>query len=379
MKKHPINIAYCYPEPLPSSQARSIQVMNTCYALAEQADRVFFYIPNDLSDISNIFSFYGLTKPTNLEVRCLRTSLGPLKSNRFFNWSLKKHLKVDAPDVIITRHLKTANGLLNLPIPVIFEAHEIFSDKKAKASKNRILEQRVFTQVQGIMYLSSPLAQTLEAEYAPKGTAAIVPSGTEVPSAMPEKEASGARFMVTYMGTTRYAWKGVATLFDAMEYLPDHIGLEIIGSLDSSLADHRMVAPLSAAGRLEVTSHLPPKEAHQRLLQAQVSVVPNSGLEAISRYYTSPLKLLEAMAAGAAIVASDLPSIREIVTEHEAVLVEPDEPKALAEGIRRMVEDTALRKDLSRRAWARVQDFSWPGRAKKIVDLAHEVLRHGAA
>ena len=284
MEKNPLNIAYCYPEPLPSSQARSIQVMNTCCALAGQADRVFFYIPGDHSDTSSIFSFYGLTKPANLEVRHLRTSLGPLKSNRFFNWSLKKHLLVDAPDVIVTRHLKTANGLLSLPIPMIFEAHEVFSAKKAKASKNRMLEQQVFAQAEGLMYLSHPLAQALDAEYAPKGTAAIVPSGTEVPSAMPEKETPGERFMVTYMGTTRYAWKGVATLFDAMEYLPEHIGLEIIGSLDSSLADHRMVAPLSAAGRLEVSGHLPPQKAHQRLLQAQVSVVPNSGREAISRY-----------------------------------------------------------------------------------------------
>ncbi|MEJ2200297.1 MAG: glycosyltransferase family 4 protein [Desulfuromonadaceae bacterium] len=378
MKKR-ITIAYCYPEPLPSDQARSIQVMNTCCALAAQVERVIFYLPAGQSSIDDIFSFYGLTQPANLEIRRLRTSLGPLKSNRFFNRSLQKHLKTDVPDLIISRHLKTANGLLKLSTPVIFEAHEVFSTKQAQAVKNRMLEQRVFAQARGIMYLSRPLAQTLEAEYAPKATVAIVPSGTEVPPTLPEKNTPGERFLVTYMGTTRYAWKGVATLFDAMEYLPDRIGLEIIGSLDPSLASHRMVAPLSAAGRLEVTGHLPPQQAHGRLLQARVAVVPNSGLEAISRYYTSPLKLLEAMAAGAAIVASDLPSIREIVTEKEAILVTPDDPKALAEGIRSMVEDLALRRELTHRAWLRVQDFSWPSRAKKIVNLAHEVLRHDTA
>src|SRR5262249_13241169 len=67
------------------------------------------------------------------------------------------------------------------------------------------------------------------------------------------------------------------------------------------------------------------------LAAAAVLVLPNSRAEPISARYTSPLKLFEYMAAGRPIVASDLPSLREVLTGgRNAVLVPPDDPGALA-------------------------------------------------
>ncbi len=59
--------------------------------------------------------------------------------------------------------------------------------------------------------------------------------------------------------------------------------------------------------------------------------------------YTSPLKLFEYMAAGKAIIVSDLPSMRQVLTsERDALLVPVGDPQAFARAIERMLQDTAL-------------------------------------
>ena len=66
--------------------------------------------------------------------------------------------------------------------------------------------------------------------------------------------------------------------------------------------------------RVRLVGYVPPGEVPLWLAAADVLALPNSAGEAISARYTSPLKLFEYMAAGRGIVASDLPSLREVLT-----------------------------------------------------------------
>ena len=82
------------------------------------------------------------------------------------------------------------------------------------------------------------------------------------------------------------------------------------------------------------------------------------------------MKLFEYMAAGRAIIASNLPSIREILeSERNAVLVEPDEPRLLAEGIKRIISDPALYKRISDEAYKDSKLYTWLNRAHSIVSF----------
>ena len=84
--------------------------------------------------------------------------------------------------------------------------------------------------------------------------------------------------------------------------------------------------------------------------------------------YTSPLKLFEYMAAGKAIIVSDLPSMRQVLTsERDALLVPVGDPQAFARAIERMLQDTALCACLSMVARARAEAFSWHKRAETIL------------
>jgi len=89
----------------------------------------------------------------------------------------------------------------------------------------------------------------------------------------------------------------------------------------------------------------------------------------MSRYFTSPLKLFDAMAAGTPLVASDLDSIREIVRDGEnGVLVDPDSPTALAAGLRRVLDDPPFAAAIAATARAEAAQYTWERRAERILD-----------
>ncbi len=86
-------------------------------------------------------------------------------------------------------------------------------------------------------------------------------------------------------------------------------------------------------------------------------------------YYMSPIKMFEYMTSKKPIIASDLPSIREILNEDNAVLVEPDNSKALAKGIKKVLEDESLAERISIQAYQDVQQYTWQRRAERILEF----------
>ncbi len=122
------------------------------------------------------------------------------------------------------------------------------------------------------------------------------------------------------------------------------------------------------------TGHLPPSAVASQLARADIVALPNPA-SAISTHSTSPLKLFEYMAAGKAIVASRLPSLGEVLTDEvNALLVTPGDADALAGGIRRLVNDPALRAGLGSAARDAVAEYSWDRRAERLEILFNDVL-----
>lgn len=170
--------------------------------------------------------------------------------------------------------------------------------------------------------------------------------------------------LVVYAGSL-LPWKGVDTLVEAAA-LSERFSVVVVGGSDEERQRLGRRLPRGAAGRVLLHPAVEPARVSLFLAAADVVVVPNSGREQISARYTSPLKLFEAMASGRPIVASDLPSLREVLDERSAVLVPPDRPEALARGIER-----ALRPEVAERiatvAHARAAEFTFAKRAERIV------------
>jgi glycosyltransferase involved in cell wall biosynthesis len=91
-------------------------------------------------------------------------------------------------------------------------------------------------------------------------------------------------------------------------------------------------------------------------------------------YYASPIKLFEYMAAGCAVVATDLPSTAEVVRDGEtALLVPPSDVGALTTALISLREDPALARALGTAARElALGEYTWDERARRILAALEE-------
>jgi glycosyltransferase involved in cell wall biosynthesis len=88
-----------------------------------------------------------------------------------------------------------------------------------------------------------------------------------------------------------------------------------------------------------------------------------------------PNALLEAMAAGLAVVATDVGGVSELITDGvEGLLVPPGDPQALAHALTVLAEDPALRLRLARAARDRAREYTWSACAEAHLSLYRELL-----
>jgi glycosyltransferase involved in cell wall biosynthesis len=78
------------------------------------------------------------------------------------------------------------------------------------------------------------------------------------------------------------------------------------------------------------------------------------------------------MASGTPVVTSNVSSLPEVVGD-AAILIDPYEAASIAEGIRKIVTDPALRADLVARGLARAREYSWERSARRIWEIYEEV------
>ena len=116
---------------------------------------------------------------------------------------------------------------------------------------------------------------------------------------------------------------------------------------------------------MNVVGHKPYSEIPYWLKAADVLILPNSGKEEISKHWTSPLKLFEYMASKRPIIASDLPSLSDVLNESNALLIEPDNPERIAEAIKNVLKDSNFSVKISNQAFQDVQHYSWRKRTER--------------
>jgi glycosyltransferase involved in cell wall biosynthesis len=263
----------------------------------------------------------------------------------------------------------------------------------------------------GYVTITAGLARELERRFGPRPRIAVVPDGVRATDASQATDVSQATdctdltdlidpndaatprppalgpTSVTPPGPTRvtpftigyaghlYPWKGVELIIEAVTALPETQGLIVGGhEREPDLARMKeLAAQLDCASRVTFTGPIPPADVAARLREADVLILPNRK-SAISTEFTSPLKLFEYMASGRPIVASDLPSFREILRHGEnGLLVEPGNPQAFVAGIARIKDDPELGARLARQARQDVRAFTWAQRAERLETLFREV------
>ncbi len=116
--------------------------------------------------------------------------------------------------------------------------------------------------------------------------------------------------------------------------------------------------------RVDFLGDLPHGRLGELYQRASVVVLP-------SRAETFGLPLLEAMACGAPVVASDLPALREVAA-HAALFYSPGDAQGLREQLGRVLAGDALRASMVEQGSRRAQEFSWGAAAQSLLGLIQE-------
>jgi glycosyltransferase involved in cell wall biosynthesis len=347
-----MKLLYAFPEPLPLPRARGLQVVQTVRALAEQGIEVTLsHVPDD----GDPFTACDLVKPGDVTLlplsRSLPWPLNSIHSNRFFAARLRHHLIVYPVDAIMVRHLKIARS------------HEVFADTAPERRRTQTaeLEGLVVRRAQAVVANSRATADRLSGLYGLARHIEVIPNGVDYHSLIPEKDWSRSAERIVYAGSF-FGWKGVDDLVTAARELPG-LRITLLGGDEQGV--RRLQAQAATGGaELKFAGRVSPKRVAEALEWACIAVLPNRSDP--DSAFTSPIKLFEYMAAGCAIVASDLPAVREILAEDDAVWFRAGDPQSLAAGLRRLSGNPSLARSLSKRVRVKARQYTWAARGDHL-------------
>jgi glycosyltransferase involved in cell wall biosynthesis len=191
------------------------------------------------------------------------------------------------------------------------------------------------------------------------------------------KPVCGGRFdfpYLLYVGTERPR-KNLGTLLRAFALLKKDT---------SAFGDFKLVK-VGSAGRTDKFRHETLRELRYLGLEGEVIFVDGVSNEGLADYYSSAaalimpsfyegfgLPLIEAMACGCPVIASNSSSLPEVAGD-AALFVDPHDQHGLAEAIRRVTANRALREEMIEKGFRRAQQFSWEKTAQETLQVYHRI------
>ena len=322
---------------LPTEKAHGIQIMKMCEALSNEGLNIELLVPRRINDLlEDPFDFYHVKRNFKItRIPCLDLvsfnifRIGFLISTLSFLALAKLYLYFHPYDILHSREPLTSLFFKNY----ILELHNWPKNSKFLLSGPK-----------KILVLTSFLKDDLKKLGLVDNKIIVVPDAVDLAqfdSAISKKEARKKlnlpldKNIVLYTGSFLfYRWKGVETLLEAGKLLAkDNFFFVLVGG-------HPWEIKKLKEHSLPINILLVPYQKHSvipdYLKAADILVVPNEKGENISEKYTSPLKLFEYMASKRPIVSSNLPSLKEVLTDQEAMFFEAGDPGDLAEAIQKI-------------------------------------------
>jgi phosphatidylinositol alpha-mannosyltransferase len=237
-----------------------------------------------------------------------------------------------------------------------------------------ILLKRRNRKLYGRIAVSEP-AKAYASKYV-SGEFTIIPNGVDLrrfhPGVKPMPGYDDGKINILFVGRLEKR-KGANYLLNAYARLkkeyPD-IRLIIVGPGVNLRRRYEFKVRLSRLKDVVFTGGVPYEELPRYYQTADIFCAPATGKESFG------IVLLEAMALGKPIVATSNAGYASVVADGEqGLLVPPKNIKALAEALKRLIEDGSLRGKLGANGLETVQSYDWPLVAQRILDYYEQAAR----
>lgn len=380
-----MKVAIVAPTHLPSRRANTVQVMKMAQAIAALGHTARVAVPElpaRQPGWDELAHHYGLQR--QFPVDWLPAS----RRWRRYDYGLRSlgWARGWGADLLYTRLPQAAAAASLAGMSTILEVHDLAQGLMGPALLRAFLRGRG---ARRLVCITQALAQDIErlsrrALRAP--FALVAPDGvdleryTDLPSSSEARRLLNARnaslelpeqFTAGYSGHL-YAGRGVELILQMAARLPQASFLLVGGETEDVEGLQREVEskelPNVRWAGFVPNAELPLYQAacEVLLMPYQRRVAASSGGD-IARYL-SPMKLFEYMACGRPILSADLPVLREVLHEGNALLLPSEDPDAWVEAIKELQGEPRRCATLGEQAHQDAQRYTWEGRARLILE-----------
>ena len=371
---------------IPTEKAHGYQIMKMCESFARRDFSVELIVPERKNKIKEApFVFYDLKE--NFKIRKIKCFdfIGAFPKwgrvsfwlqNVFFNFYLF-FAKLEKDAIFYTRSALAVLVLRLRNKEVFFESHSVAKNRKVGhkfllGEKAKIIAltkemKRIYCQLgfnQGNILVASDgvdlkiFVGEMKKEEARKKTD------------LPLDPSAGwaGKKIVGFFGRFRTMGedKGLAGIIKTLVVLPKEVCLLAVGGSLAEIDFYKNLAVKdSVSDRVIFKTAVARTELPFYQQSCDILLMPFPDTEHY-RFYMSPLKMFEYMASSRPIVATDLPSIREVLNEKNSVLIKSDNPNELAVAIKELVDNPVFGAALAKQARKDVENYTWEKRAEKI-------------
>jgi len=381
-----MKIVYVTNSRIPTEKAHGVNIMEMCQALAEQGIKVKLILPKRKNDITaDPFIYYHL--PENFEIQYVNI-IDLIGKGRPYAFAIAQACY--ALKILFSNKLGEKNKTIILArehIPSLllkWRGYKVFHDLHGFPVKKFWFWKYFLIRMDGIIATNRWKKEQCVTKFNIADNKIIVaPNGFNLKLFKVDQEKNELRKalamplekkIAVYAGHL-YDWKGAQVLASSAKYLPEVL-FYFIGGTGNDIKDFK--DRFGQEDNIRLIGHIAHDKIPKYLKSADVLVLPNSKkakdprFVVYSQFDSSPIKMFEYMASGTPIVASRLPSIQEILNNNNSILVEPDNPENLAQGIKEALNNESLALKISQQARLDAEQYSWDKRATKIINFIKE-------
>ncbi|HLF36036.1 MAG TPA: glycosyltransferase family 4 protein [Cyclobacteriaceae bacterium] len=228
------------------------------------------------------------------------------------------------------------NGLPSIELPYRYP-----DLSRETMRKIRSIEIHCLVEADMIICPSAVIRQCIQSFGIPADKIRVLPNGAEIPETLASPSPVSGKYII-YFGALQ-KWQGLDVLIRSFRFLKDYHDLKLV--ICSSLQDKydvpylELVEKYSLAGRVAWFHRVDKNMLNSLIRGSLFTVAPLKDTARNIIQGCSPLKIFESMANAKATLASDIPAVREIITDgFDGFLVQPDRVGPLARAMRKMID-----------------------------------------
>jgi len=302
-----MRVLYLYPQEWTGGQARELQTLSTCVALAQSGVDVTLVTGGGEAELrDHLLDVADSPDVRGLQLVILSRSLGPVESTSIFSRNFFHWLKSKGPfDLAYIVHLKAGAILTQARIPYAYEAHGILAQLPQVPSRQRELhklEGQVLKSATLLLATSEALAVALRTWYNLTADFAVVPNAGLPPLS---KSLSSPNGPLVYCGSIGDGQELAGVIQATREV---KMPLKMIGGTQEEWNVVRQQIDTSGVTWRPRVRHTDLQEV---LAGARAGVIPTN-FDAPSGEFSCPMKLFDYARCGLPVLSTALPALQSL-------------------------------------------------------------------